>query len=315
MVQRLLTGGADRSRLPDEARLARYRELSNRRHAVDMLAYLCSPDSDLGQEWRDRLCGVSYYCTGEQDIIRRMRQYPETLLKAPWSGSGKGLRLGRGGYAPPLSGWCLRQLREQGGVIVEPVYDKVSDFAMEFYADGTGIVRYTGLSVFLTTARGTYAGNWVASEEDKVRWLTDRVPLPLWQTLKRAVTQYLAGWLGNGYSGHLGVDMMLCRVPGAEYLCMHPCVEINLRRTMGQVSVDLASFLAPSSEARFVIDYEKEAGRLWSEHCRCEETHSLRLSGGKLLRGYLPLAPVSPSVHYRAALWVFPKGGRDGGKT
>ena len=112
MVQRLLTGGADRSRLPDEARLARYRELSNRRHAVDMLAYLCDPDLDLGQKWRDRLCGVSYYCTGEQEIIRRMRQYPETLLKAPWSGSGKGLRLGRGGYVPPLSGWCGRQLRE-----------------------------------------------------------------------------------------------------------------------------------------------------------------------------------------------------------
>ena len=86
MVQRLLTGGADGSRLPDEARLARYRELSNRRHAVDMLAYLCGPGSDLGQKWRDRLCGVSYYCTGEQDIIQRMRQYPETLLKAPWSG-------------------------------------------------------------------------------------------------------------------------------------------------------------------------------------------------------------------------------------
>lgn len=52
MVQRLLTGGADRSRLPDEARLARYRELSNRRHAVDMLAYLCGSGSDLGQKWR-----------------------------------------------------------------------------------------------------------------------------------------------------------------------------------------------------------------------------------------------------------------------
>ena len=49
---------------------------------------------------------------------------------------------------------------------------------MEFYADGTGIVRYTGLSVFLTTARGTYAGNWVASEEDKVRWLFFCVFLP-----------------------------------------------------------------------------------------------------------------------------------------
>ena len=74
-----------------------------------------------------------------------------------------------------------------------------------------------------------YAGNWVASEEDKVRWLTDRIPLPLWQMLQKAVTQYLSGWLGNGYSGHLGVDMMLCRVPGTEYLCVHPCVEINLR--------------------------------------------------------------------------------------
>lgn len=310
MVQRLLTGGADRSRLPDEARLARYRELSNRRHAVDMLAYLCGSGSDLGQKWRDRLCGVSYYCTGEQDIIQRMRQYPETLLKAPWSGSGKGLRLGRGGYVPPLSGWCGRQLREQGGVIVEPVYNKVSDFALEFYADGAGGVRYTGLSVFLTTARGTYAGNWVASEEDKVRWLTDRIPLLLWQMLKTAVTHYLADWLGNGYNGHLGVDMMLCRVPGAEYLCVHPCVEINLRRTMGQVSVDLASFLAPSSEARFVIDYEKEAGRLWSEHCRCEEAHPLCLREGKLLQGYLPLVPVTPSAHYRAALWVSPKGRR-----
>lgn len=310
MVQRLLTGGADRSRLPDEARLARYRELSNRRHAVDMLAYLCGPGSDLGQKWRDRLCGVSYYCTGEQEIIRRMRQYPETLLKAPWSGSGKGLRLGRGGYVPPLSGWCGRQLREQGGVIVEPVYNKVSDFALEFYADGAGGVRYTGLSVFLTTARGTYAGNWVASEEDKVRWLTDRIPLLLWQMLKTAVTHYLADWLGNGYNGHLGVDMMLCRVPGFEYLCVHPCVEINLRRTMGQVSVDLASFLAPSSEARFVIDYEKEAGRLWSEHCRCEEAHPLCLREGKLLQGYLPLVPVTPSAHYRAALWGSPKGRR-----
>ena len=211
---------------------------------------------------------------------------------------------------PPLSGWCGRQLREQGGVIVEPLYNKVSDFALEFYADGAGGVRYTGLSVFLTTARGTYAGNWVASEEDKVRWLTDRMPLPLWQMLQKAVTHYLAGWLGNGYSGHLGVDMMLCRVPGTEYLCVHPCVEINLRRTMGQVSVDLASFLAPSSEARFVIDYEKEAGRLWSEHCRCEEAHPLCLREGKLLQGYLPLVPVTPSAHYRAVLWVSPKGRR-----
>lgn len=211
---------------------------------------------------------------------------------------------------PPLSGWCGRQLREQGGVIVEPVYNKVSDFALEFYANGAGGVRYTGLSVFLTTARGTYAGNWVASEEDKVRWLTDRIPLLLWQMLKTAVTHYLADWLGNGYNGHLGVDMMLCRVPGSEYLCVHPCVEINLRRTMGQVSVDLASFLAPSSEARFVIDYEKEAGRLWSEHCRCEEEHPLCLWEGKLLQGYLPLVPVTPSAHYRAALWVSPKGRR-----
>lgn len=307
-VLRLSKGGVDRSRLPDEARLACCRDLSNRRHAVDMLARLRSPGSDLGRKWGDRLCGVSHYCTSEGEIARMLRQYPETLLKAPWSGSGRGLCPGRGAYAPPLSGWCRRLLREQGGVVVEPLYDKVSDFALEFYADGTGGVRYAGLSVFRTTARGAYAGNWVAPEEDKVRWLAGRIPLPLWQALKTAVTRYLAGWIGCGYGGHLGVDMMLCRVPEAGLPCVHPCVEINLRRTMGQVSVDLASFLAPSSEARFVIGYGKEAGRSWSEHCRCAEEHPLCLRDGKVLRGYLPLAPVTPSARYRAALWVFPKG-------
>lgn len=313
VVRMLRAGGVAGNRLPDETRLARYRDLSNRRHAADMLAFLRGPASGLGREWEGRLCGVARYCTCEREIVRTLRRYPETILKVPWSGSGKGLRRGRGGYVPPLSGWCRRTLREQGGVVVEPVYNKESDFALEFHADGAGGVEYTGLSVFQTTACGAYAGNWVAAEEDKMRWLTDRIPLPLWLMLKTAVARYLADWLGNAYRGHLGVDMMLCRMPDCRNLCVHPCVEINLRRTMGQVSADLASFLSPASAARLVIGHEKEEGRLFADHLRCAKIHPPCLSEGKLLRGYLPLAPVTPTAHFRAALWAFPKEGEDVG--
>ena len=290
--------------LPDDATLANYRDWSGRRQAVGMLAYLCGTGSSLGREWGGKLCGVSYYCESEADIVRLLAHGSDMILKAPWSGSGKGLRLGRGGYVPPLSGWCRRLLREQGGVVVEPIYNKVYDFALEFYANGHRGVTYTGLSVFLTTVRGTYAGNWVAAEEVKERWLSAWVPREMWRQLKDEVGAYLHRMFSGGYRGYVGVDMMLCRVPGRAGLCVHPCVEINLRRTMGQVSVDLARLLAPSAEARFTIGYARETGTAWDECQRQRKECPLVLENEKLRGGYLPLTPVGLHTHYHAALWV-----------
>ena len=115
---------------------------------------------------------------------------------------------------------------------------------------------------------------------------------------------YLSRWLGTGYRGPLGVDMMLCRVEGRDGLCVHPCVEVNLRRTMGRVAADLARFLAPGAKARFAIDYCAAEGGLQAAHSRALRESPFRMSGERWVAGYFPLSPVAFRTHYRAALWV-----------
>ena len=306
LVRRLVRAGVSPDLLPGEGMLRRFREEGSRRRAVELLAWLRGTDSAVGRQWGGRLCGESFFCTDEAGIACLLERYPETILKAPWSGSGKGLRLGRGGYRPPLSGWCRRVLREQGGVVVEPIYNKVYDFAMEFRSDGQGRVVYEGLSRFFTTSRGTYAGNRVVSEEEHVRWLASFVPYALWETLRDDLTAYFSRVLDGGYRGPFGVDMMLCRVEGSDALSVHPCVEVNLRRTMGHVAANLARFLASGTEARFGIDYCAEEGSLLADQERKIREMPWQMAGGKLSAGYLPLTPVTPSSRYRAALWAVP---------
>ena len=67
-------------------------------------------------------------------------------------------------FTKPVSNWCERVLREQGGLTAEPIYNKVKDFALEFYSDGQGEVRFAGYSVFSTNEHGAYTGNLLASD-------------------------------------------------------------------------------------------------------------------------------------------------------
>ena len=306
LKQELLQTGCPDRLLPSETEMAEYRALSGRGCAVSLLSLLRSPENNLS-EWRNRLCGRSFYCREESDIVSLVTSYPETILKAPWSGSGKGLRLGRGDYQSPLTGWCRRLLKEQGGVVVEPLYRRRFDFAFEFFADDES-VRYTGLSVFFTTHRGTYGGNWVAPEAVKEAWLEHYIPHAMRIALVKELSGRLTDSLVGHYRGNLGVDMMLCDIGLSDGLAVHPCVEINLRRTMGQVAVDLSRWLASGSEARFVIDYEKSDGVLWTDHQKRKQERPLLVHDKLLQDGYIALTPVTPHTHYRARLEVCSKG-------
>lgn len=301
-VNEMRKSGCPDRLLPDDDWLATYRILSGRRQAVDLLEALIR-DEAFGRQWRDRLCGRSYYCTSEADIMRCLSAYGDTILKAPWSGSGKGLRLGRGGYVPPLVGWCRRLLEEQGGVVVEPLYDRKFDFAYEYFVEADRVV-YKGLSVFATTLRGTYGGNWVAPERVKEKWLSAYVPEDLQAGLRQAQAEWLSRRLCGKYQGWLGIDMMCCVSPQTGGYVVHPCVEINLRRTMGVVSLYLSRYLHPRSQAYFSITYDKRDGALSADHDRQQVAEPLGMEEAKIRKGYLSLTPVYGHTHYRAALHV-----------
>lgn len=85
---------------------------------------------------------------------------------------------------------------------------------------------------------------------------------------------------------------------------LFPCVEMNLRRTMGMVALALGSLLARGSTG----DYRIMCGRLPGEMLsRCEVlrmSHPLETCGGHIVSGYLPLTPVYAETCFHACLVV-----------
>jgi hypothetical protein len=136
-------------------------------------------------------------------------------------------------------GWIRNVIASQGSVMVEPYYNKVKDFGMEFLADGEGKVSYLGLSLF-QTANGAYSGNILATETFKTQSIGRYVSTSLLVLVRDRLCYILSlPFKDYGYSGPLGVDMMIVRDEGGRLL-LHPCVEINLRRTMGHVALSLS---------------------------------------------------------------------------
>lgn len=129
--KRLMTLGADQAELPSADYMNILREHSHRLQAVKLLP---------GLRLNEYFCGESFYLNTLAECSAFVEGREVCLLKAPLSGSGKGLNWCKGIFTTFISGWCARVAASQGGVVGEPIYNKVEDFAMEFYADGRGRV-------------------------------------------------------------------------------------------------------------------------------------------------------------------------------
>lgn len=298
--KRLSVLGVDEVLLPSMGQLNDLREYSHRSKAVALLPEL---------QLNECFCGESYYLKTPEEWKRFVEGRKECLLKAPLSGSGKGLNWCKGIFTPFISGWCTRVAASQGGVIAEPIYNKVEDFAMEFYSDGAGELTFVGYSLFHTGKSGMYEGNCLLSNEAIRKKLSQYVPLEALMDLENCLKYRLSALVGIVYKGYLGVDMMICRFPENEkpVFRIHPCVEINLRMNMGVIARFLHDrYVRPGSTGRFVIDYHPSEGEALQEHERMSATYPLESREGRVYSGYLPLVPVHKRSCYRAWIWVTP---------
>lgn len=235
LIHELKKAGVTDAFLPSPDEMARLRMLSHRKTAVEALEQ-CRRDGLIG----DQLMGHSHLCHSAEEVRDAMALYPETILKAPWSSSGKGLMLGS---APNIEGWCTNMLKAQGAIVVEERLQKLADFALEFWLNGKGCVEYKGLSLFYTNEAGAYLGNWVAPEGQKFQWLMQYADPQLLMDIRTWWEQYLTHF---DYEGPVGVDMMLCQ----GGIC--PCIEVNWRMTMGYVSCLTAQ---QGRFGRMVVEY------------------------------------------------------------
>ncbi len=142
---------------------------------------------------------------------------PHWVLKAPWSGAGRGLRWLHGTLSDIDRHWIEKTVRNQRCVIAEPRREVVADLALE-YMDGA----FFGYSLF-RTGSGVYKEN--------LPWSDDRIAAayPLGDT-RGHIEQWLADTIFPHYRGPLGVDLMVC-ADGSIHVA-----ELNLRHTMGMVA-------------------------------------------------------------------------------
>ena len=228
----LQSAGVPANLLPDNGRINAVRLLSHRGWAAShVLPVLSALPGTTGE-----------VCKAEsvEEVRLMLRQRGDIVVKAPWSGSGRGVRYLSGEaqnhhqLTPQLSKWMERVMARQGCMTVEPYYDEVLEFGMEFISDGQGRVDYCGLSLF-NTRHGAYTGNVIDTEARKAAWLSRYVPIEKQKNICEAAVDCLSESLGKLYRGPLGIDMMVVRQHDA--LLVHPCVEMNLRRTMGHVAL------------------------------------------------------------------------------
>ena len=193
---------------------------------------------------------VSYVQT-VSEVKALVKQWGKAVVKAPWSSSGRGVKyvsadeFRRGEDYPSFDRWVGNIIFRQGGVTVEPYYNKVKDFGMEFEVKD-GKVIYRGLSLF-DTIKNAYSGNILCQEEEKAEWLSRYVGADRLQEISQHVIDVMEPALKGIYSGPFGVDMMVY-VKEDGKLEVNTCIELNLRRTMGHVAIDLAQHLMQSEQ-------------------------------------------------------------------
>ena len=224
----LLRWGIDAAVMPTVTQIDAIRQLSHRCYAMQLLERLQMPGT----------IGRSCETDQMEMIADRLHRGEHLVVKAPWSSSGRGVRFMEGDMNIYDNGWVRHVIEKQGSVMVEPYYNKVKDFGMEFVSDGKGIVSYVGLSLF-QTSNGAYTGNILASEDEKEHMISRYISVDLLKAIRQKICTLMGVLLKDRYAGAFGIDMMVVRRDDGDGFLLHPCVEINLRRTMGHVAISL----------------------------------------------------------------------------
>ena len=188
--------------------------------------------------------------------LRDLGSREEVLIKRPFSSSGRGVhpfpRLYTERHLEVLTGSCQRL----GMISIEPLWQVREDWALEYERTEEGRVVFVAFSLFETQATGrAYAGNLLLPQMALRERLTEHIGERALAELIQLHSEYLTETLEDSdYVGYIGIDLFLYEQSGV--LKLHPCVEINLRTTMGVLAhLAYERYLAPRGSGRFLIEY------------------------------------------------------------
>lgn len=218
----LLRSGLEDSIIPEEKDIELIRILSHRRNTIPFLQTFS--EYDIGE--------LPCELKSMEELGEWLGRHRDGYLKSPWSSSGRGVLRIAGQSQDAVRRWAGGSIRTQGSVMAERAWNRTLDFASEWEMTANGEAIFKGLSVFETHESGRYSHN-ISDSTDALLACIRRAAPAVDEQLLEAQSRALAKVL-KGYVGPVGIDML-----ADTYGLINPCVEINLRHTMGMAAAAL----------------------------------------------------------------------------
>lgn len=273
----------------------RLRELSNRKITIEILSRL----SNLGVD----IPPMPRYIVNTDEVGEFICSMPLSVIKAPWSGSGKGIAWGLGRMEIPVEHFYKGVIRRQGGVVCEKFLNKIVDFAMEFYYKN-GTVTFAGYSLF-KSVKGVYSGNILATDAAIEEFLNSHsTQTPISKVKENLITVLEDIFKDFDYEGYFGVDMMIYSDENNNNH-INPCVELNLRTNMGIASRILYDkHIDNNCVGVYNVTFHKQSGEALKADNELKQKYPPTICNGKLCDGYISLSPINENTKYSAYVIV-----------
>jgi len=222
--------------LPTNEDLELLRKLSSRETTIKIIKYL----KDKTNAFEN--ISIPEYIDSEEKLLSFIENNQDFVLKTPWSSSGRGLSISKVCPKEVLAKHGAATIRKMGGIMGENWYNKVQDFAMLFYV-GKDKVDFVGYSLFDNDESGTYRAGKLLSNDKIVEFLCSKQNLPqeildrTKDNLLYVLNEMFTPFFGKDWEvGYIGIDMMIVKGNMGKGNSLHPCIEMNLRCTMGVVA-------------------------------------------------------------------------------
>lgn len=225
--------------IPTPEYIKNLRILSHRRLTIDYFHSLNSLSSSSASP-----ISTPLYLDNSKDVKSFIDSHNSFCMKAPWSSSGRGVIFSQNNRREKMIEWARGVLNTQGGVMAEEFYQKKIDFASEWMIT-EGKAKYCGLSLFQSDHRGKYSGNRLIPQDEIENILKAESE---WSSeILSQQKVFIENAISPFYNGPLGFDML---VTDKGYV--NPCVEINLRQTMGHVAIEVEKQMSATMNPKII---------------------------------------------------------------
>ncbi|GHT57372.1 hypothetical protein FACS18945_1490 [Bacteroidia bacterium] len=289
-----------------------YRALSSRHTSAECLAFLIEnlPEIDVAV-----LPHFYSDISGIEEMIKNTDA--KMLVKSPFSSSGRGLI-----WLPPTGVLARSEkqiltgmLKKQKAVSIEKALEKVLDFSLHFEIKNTDDVAersrsevaersrsevaersrsavFLGYSVFYTNTKGAYEKSLLAPQSFLEEKITQYIDVSLIKKIKGLLMEFIKQRYLSVYIGCIGVDMLIYK--NGENYALQPCVEINMRKSMGYLAIKLfEKYIDNNSVGYFFV-----------QHSKSFEQKTPVFENKRLKSGSLMLCPLTAESNYMAYLQI-----------